>query len=144
MTKKDFIREEKSLAKWHLEKVKEARQYFEYADISQNILEQQNDDDLLLLQDWLMVLHNKLKVDDERRNEVLLLIQGIFRIDKYCGGLVTVCKGSNARLHLVNKRIEELESEVRTLNRQIITDKIKFESEKSKLEKEIEFITKNG
>ena len=137
-------REELSLAKWHLEKTKEAMQYFEYADISQNILEQQNDDDLLLLQNWLMVLHNKLKIDDERRGEVLLLIRSVFRIDKYCGGLVTVCKGSNVRLHLVNKRIEELSSEVRTLKRQIITDNIKFESEKNSLEKEIEFISKNS
>lgn len=137
-------REEKSLAKWHVEKVKEARKYFDYADLSQNILEQQKDDDLLLLQDWLTTLHNNLKPDDLRRKEVLLLIQGVWRIEKYCGGLETIAKASTVRVFTSLKRIEELESEIRLLKLQNIQDKSKHELEKNRLEKEIEFITKNS
>ena len=38
-------REEKSIAKWEFEKLKQERKYFEYADASQYLLEQQKDDD---------------------------------------------------------------------------------------------------
>lgn len=136
--------EEKSLAKWHIEKVKESRQYFQYADLILNTLESQKDDDLLIIQDWLTEVHNKLKLDDERRNEILKLIQGIWRIEKYCGAIETSCKSASVILFTSSKRIEELESELRISNLKAIQDKYKYESQISKLEKEIEFITKSS
>jgi hypothetical protein len=136
--------DEMRLANYHLEYLKKQRKHFEYADISQSILEEQNDDDLLVLQDWLTNVHSKLKVADERRNEVLLLIKSLWRIQSYCGGLVTVCKGGNSRLHIMEKRILELESEKKILHLKSIQDKAKHEIEKDKLGKEIEFLTKNG
>lgn len=137
-------REEKSLAKWHVEKIKENRQYFDYADLSQKILEDQKDEDLLLLGDWLTDLHNKLKAEDSRRKELLLLIQSIWRLEKYCGGLETVCKASTVRVYNLMKRIEELESESRVYKLKYKQEESRHEFEKKKLKEEIEFITKNG
>lgn len=138
-----MTKEEKSLAKWHVEKMKEARKYFDYADLSQNILEQQKDDDLLLLGEWLTEVHNKLKPDDKRRQEIFLLIQGLWRVEKYCGTLETVCKASTVRVHTLTKRVEELESQVKLANYQNIQDKAKFDQENEILKKQIEWTEKN-
>lgn len=137
-------KEEKSLAKWHVEKIKEARKYFEYADLNQNILEQQKDDDLLLLGDWLTEVHNKLKPEDKRREELLLLIQGLWRLEKYCGTLETICKASSVRVHTMSKRIEELDSQVKLANYQIIQDKAKYDKETETLQKQIDWMEKNS
>lgn len=134
--------QEKTLAQYHVDKMKEQRKYFEYADLSQNILEQQKDDDLLLLQEWLTNLHSNLKKDDKRRNEILLLIRSTWRIEHYFGSLETICKASTVRVFNLLKRQEELESQVRMLGLQSIQDNAKYELEKKKLEREIEFITK--
>lgn len=140
---KENRKQEISLAKWHVEKMKEARRYFDYADLSQNILEQQKDDDLLLLGDWLTELHNKLKPDDKRREEVFLLIQSLWRTEKYCGTLETVCKASTVRVYTLSKRIEELESQVKLANYQIIQDKKKYDLDVENLNKQIEWTEKN-
>ncbi|MBM6698727.1 hypothetical protein H5976_08760, partial [Streptococcus alactolyticus] len=59
-------REEKSIAKWEFEKLKQERKYFEYADASQYLLEQQKDDDLLILQNAFIEWLGKIKVEDPR------------------------------------------------------------------------------
>lgn len=139
-----MTQEEKIFVNWHFDKMKAAQKYFEYADFSQNILEQQKSDDLLLLQDWLTNVHNKLDVKDKRRKELLLLIQSCWRLDKYCGGLETICKASSVRFYTLSKTIEELESELRMKKLESVQEKAKFELEKKKLLNEIEFLTKNG
>lgn len=134
---------EASLAKWDVERMKEKRRYFEYSDLSQNILEQQKDDDLLLLADWLTEVHGKLKPDDKRKEEILLLIQGLWRIEKYCGGLETICKASTVRLMNEMKRNEELESQLKLSQYQIIQDKKKYDLEVETLKKQIDWTEKN-
>lgn len=136
-------KEEISLAKWHVEKMKENHKYFEYSDLSQNILEQQKDDDLLLLGDWFTEIHGKLKPEDKRREEVLLLIQGLWRVEKYCGGLETICKASTVRLMNAMKRNDELESQLKLAQYQIIQDKAKYDLEVETLKKQIEWTEKN-
>lgn len=132
-----------SLAKWDVERMKEKRRYFEYADLSQNILEQQKDDDLLLLGDWLTEVHSKLKPDDKRKDEILFLIQGLWRVEKYCGGLETICKASTVRLMNEMKRNDELESQLKLSQYQIIQDKKKYDLEVETLKKQIEWTEKN-
>lgn len=141
---KEKRKEEISLAMWHVDKMKENRKYFNYADLSQNILEQQKDDDLLLMGDWLTNLHGNLKPDDKRRDEVLLLIQSLWRVEKYCGGLETICKASTVRLMNEIKRNEELESQLKLSQYQIIQDKAKYDVEVKSLKNQIEFIEKNS
>lgn len=137
-------KEEISLAKWHVDKMKENRKYFEYSDLSQNILEQQKDDDLLLMGDWLSELHGKLKPEDKRKNEILLLIQSLWRVENYCGSLQTICKASTVRLMNLVKRNEELDSKLKLAQYQIIQDKSKYESEIKNLKNQIDFIDKNS
>jgi len=139
-----MTKEEKSIAKWNFDRLKEARKYFEYADISQNILEQQKDDDLLILQDWFVELSGKLKPDDKRRDEVLLLIKSVWRIQSYCGTLETVCKSSTVLVSNYIKRIEELESELRIVSLKEKQNKSKYDSELSKLKERLEWVEKNN
>ncbi len=140
---KENKKEEISLAKWHVDKMKENRKYFEYSDLSQNILEEQKDDDLLLLGDWLTELHGKLKPDDKRKDEILLLIQSLWRTEKYCGTLETICKSSTVRVMNLIKRNEELDSKLKLAQYQIIQDKAKYDLEVENLKKQIEWTEKN-
>lgn len=151
---KENRKEEISLAKWHVDKMKENRKYFEYSDLSQNILEQQKDDDLLLLGDWLTGIHTNLKPEEgksekeiknkqRQKEEIFLLIQSLWRVDKYCGGLETICKASTVRLMNAMKRNDELESQLKLAQYQNILDKKKYDSEVETLRKQIEWTEKN-
>lgn len=137
-------REEKSIAKWEFENLKRQRKYFEYADASQYLLEQKKDDDLLILQNAFVEWLEKMKKDDVRSKELNLLLRSIWRIQSYCGTLETICKASVSKFVQFEKNIDRLESEKRLLELEIKQIKSKHELEKNSLEKEIEFLTKNG
>ena len=137
-------REEKSIAKWEFEKLKQERKYFEYADASQYLLEQQKDDDLLILQNAFIEWLGKIKVEDPRRKEMDLLLRSIWRIQSYCGTLETICRAAVVKFVQFEKNIERLKSENRLLELEIKQMKAKHELEKNSLEKEIEYIKKNG
>lgn len=139
-----MTKEEKSIAKWEFEKLKDQRKYFEYADASQYLLEQQKEDDLLLLQEAFVEWIGKLKKDDVRGKELNLLLKSIWRIQSYCGTLETICRAAVVKFVQFEKRIERLESEKRILELETMQNKAKYEKQISILEKEIEFLTKNG
>jgi predicted transcriptional regulator with HTH domain len=136
--------EEKTQAKWHLEYVKQQRKYFEYSDASQYLLEQKKDEDLLLIQDSFVNWMDKIKKDDPRKKELTLLLQSVWRIQSYCGTLETVCKSSVSKVVEMNKLIQRLESEKKLLELELVQVNAKHKIEKGKLEKEIEFISKNS
>ena len=137
-------KDEATQAKWHTEYLKQQRKYFEYADTAQYLLESQKEDDLLLLQDAFVGWIGKLKKDDPRSKEFNLLLRSIWRIQSYCGNLETICQASVVRVAQQAKTIERLESEKRLLELEIKQLKSKHEIEKNSLEKQIEFVTKNG
>jgi len=137
-------KEEKTLAKYHLEYLKQQRKYFEYADASQNLLENQKEDDLLLLQDAFMEWLKKVKPEDSRSKDLNLLLRSVWRIQSYCGNLETICRSAVVRVVQSEKTIERLESEKRLLELEMKQMKSKHELEKNSLEKQIEFATKNG
>ena len=139
-----MTQEEKIQAKWHLEYIKQQGKYFEYADVSQQLLEQKKEDDMLLLQDAFVEWITKLKKEDSRKKDLTRLLQCLWRIQSYCGTLETVCKSAVLRVVELNKGIERLESEKRTLSIELLTLKQNYKNEKNILEKEIEFLTKNG
>jgi predicted transcriptional regulator with HTH domain len=136
--------EEKTQAKLHLEYVKQQRKYFEYSDASQYLLEQKKDEDLLLIQDSFVNWMDKMKKDDPRKKELTLLLQSVWRIQSYCGTLETVCKSSVSKVVEMNKLIQRLESEKKLLELELVQVNAKHKIEKGKLEKEIEFISKNS
>jgi len=137
-------KEEKSIAKWEFEKLKNQRKYFEYADAYQSLLEQQKEDDLLILQNSFVDWITKLKKDDGRYKELDLLLRSIWRIQSYCGTLETICRASIVEMVSVEKKLETISSEKRILELEMQQMKAKYETEKNRLEKEIEFITKNS
>lgn len=107
-------------------------------------MEQQKDDDLLILQNAFIEWLGKIKVEDPRRKEMDLLLRSIWRIQSYCGTLETICRAAVVKFVQFEKNIERLKSENRLLELEIKQMKAKHELEKNSLEKEIEFITKNG
>jgi hypothetical protein len=139
-----MTKEDSTQARWHTEYVKQQRKYFEYSDTSQYLLEQKKEDDLLLLQDSFVQWLLKLKPEDERKKELTLLLQSIWRIQNYCGTLETVCKSSVVRVIELNKKIEYIDSEKRILELEISQLKSKHELEKQSLEKQIEFASKTS
>jgi hypothetical protein len=136
--------EERLVAKWHTEWLKSQRKYFVYADASQYLLEQQKEDDLLLLQEWFVGVMDKLKEGDKRGAELTLLLQSIWRIQSYCGGLETICRASIVKFTQGEERIKDLESQLKLAQYQIIQDKAKYDSETKSLRNQIEFIEKNN
>jgi hypothetical protein len=136
--------DEKRLVKYHTEYLKQQRKYFDYADTSQYLLEQQKEDDLLLLQDAFMEWLKKVKPEDPRSKEFNLLLRSIWRIQSYCGNLETICRAAVVKVVQHSKTIERLESEKKLLELEMKQLKSKHEIEKSSLEKQIEFATKNG
>jgi len=83
MEKDDRLAEglrEKSHVKLQVQFVKQQRKNFEYADTSQNLLEQQKEDDLLLIQDAFVGWINNKQIDEKRKQELTLLLQGVWRI----------------------------------------------------------------
>lgn len=84
--------DDKILSNYYIDKIKKQRVYFEYADVSQNLLENQKDEDLLMLQDSLVNWINGIPKDDKRLVNLNLLIKSVWRIQSYCGVLETVCK----------------------------------------------------
>lgn len=137
-------KDELRLANYHLEYLKKQRKYFEYADTSQFLLEQQKDNDLLLLQDAFTNWIQKIKKGDARASELTLLLQSIWRLQSYCGNLETISRASVSSNVDLSKKIERLESEKRILELEIIQLKSKHEIAKNKLEEEIKFTSKNG
>lgn len=137
-------KEERTLAKYHLEQLKQQRKYFEYADTSQYLLEQQKEDDLIILQDAFVNWIGKIKQDDPRGKEFNLLLRSIWRIQSYCGNLETICRAAVVNVVQHEKRIKQLEAENRLLKLESDLVISNQKTQIKKLEEEIEFTSKNS
>lgn len=135
---------EKNLSKLYVDKLRKQRAYFQYADVSQNLLENQKDDDLLFLQEAFIKWINGLKEGDARKDELNLLLKSIWRIQAYCGNLETICKASVVEIVNLNEKIENLESRNRILEIEKIQINNEYQKKIKSLEAEIEFTNKNG
>jgi len=132
-------KEEITLAKYHIEQLKQQRKHFEYADTSQYLLEQQKEDDLIILQDAFVGWIGKIKQDDPRGKEFNLLLRSIWRIQSYCGNLETICRAAVVKVVQHEKRIKQLESENRLLKLESDLVISNQKTQIKKLEEEIEF-----
>lgn len=137
-------KEEITLAKYHIEQLKQQRKHFEYADTSQYLLEQQKEDDLIILQDAFVGWIGKVKQDDPRGKEFNLLLRSIWRIQSYCGNLETICRAAVVKVVQHEKRIKQLESENRLLKLESDLVISNQKTQIKKLEEEIEFTSKNS
>lgn len=145
MNKEDRLLEglrEKSQAKIQAQFIKQQRKYFEYADMSQYLLESQKEDDLLLVQEAFMSWINNSKIESKRKNELTLLLQGMWRIQSYCGTIETICKASVSNLVQKENEIKVLNSEISLLKLHAMQDKSKYESEITSLKAQLEFQSK--
>lgn len=136
--------QEKKLSKLYVDKLRKQRAYFQYADASQNLLENQKDDDLLFLQEAFIKWINGLKEGDARKAELNLLLKSIWRIQAYCGNLETICKASVVELINLEEKISNLESRNKILELEKIQINNEHQIKVKALEAEIEFTTKNS
>lgn len=136
--------DDKILSNYYIDKIKKQRVYFEYEDVSQNLLENQKDEDLLMLQDSLVNWINGIPKDDKRLVNLNLLIKSVWRIQSYCGVLETVCKASTVSIVDYQDQIKKLNSEKRLLELENIKMLNLHLLEIKKLNGEIEFLTKNS
>lgn len=134
--------EEKQQSKLLVNYIRQERKYFEYADVSQYLLEEQKDDDLLLLQSSLMDWIEKLKQEDPRKNELTLLLKSVWRIQSYCGTLETVCRASTVKVVELERRVNHLKSEVKLSKLENIQEKSRYDKELKSLKSENEFLSK--
>ena len=132
------------LSRLFVERIKKQRSYFQYADESQNLLENQKEDDLLFLQEAFINWIKKLLKEDPRFDEINLLLKSVWRLQGYCGNLETICKASVVEIINLRDKIDNLESRNKILEIDKIQITNKFQTEIKKLEQEIEFTTKNG
>jgi len=135
---------ERLQAKLYTERMKSDRKYFQYADVSQSLLETQKEDDLHLLQESFMKWIVSMKKDDTRKDELTLLLKSIWRIQSYCGSLETVCKSATVSVHSNLETIKRIESEKRLLELEIQQLKIQHEQAIKSLKAEIEFTQKTS
>lgn len=119
--------------------LKQKRDRFDYADTSQWIAQEQNENDLLLISDSLTNWHSKAK-NESQKKELYLLLQSIWRNSSYCVNLETICKSAVSKYINVENRNDQLVKEKRIIEIELIQTKDKLNAEIDKLKKEIEFI----
>lgn len=135
---------ERHQAKLYSDKIKSERKYFQYADISQSLLENQKSEDLHFLQEAFLKWITSIPEGDSRKDELTTLLKSLWRVESYCGGLETVAKSSTVAVYQAEEKVKKLVSEKRILELEIKQLNAKHKIEKSNLEKEIEFTSKNS
>lgn len=131
-------------ANLHLEYLKKRRSQFDFADTSQWIALNRKEEDLLLLGDAFTRWSSALKDGDTRKDELILLLQSVWRLQAYCTNLETIIQSAVMEYVTKEKRNSELLSEKRRLELEIEKLKKNHQKEKQSLEEEIKFISKNG
>ena len=127
-------------ANLHLEYLKKRRSQFDFADTSQWIALNRKEEDLLLLGDAFTRWSSALKDGDTRKDELILLLQSVWRLQAYCTNLETITQSAVMEYVTKEKRNSELLSEKLEIEKL----KKKHQKEKQSLEEEIKFISKNG
>lgn len=131
-------------ANLHLEYIKKKRERFDFADTAQWIALNQKEQDFLFLGDAFTKWATALKDGDKRKDEIILLLQSVWRLQSYCMNLETISQSAVAEYIATEKRNSQLLSEKKKLELEIIQLQNKHQKEKESLEKEIEFLQKNG
>lgn len=125
-----------------IEWIKQHRKYFDYSDTNQSLLEEKKDDDLLLLQDAFMGWIGNAKIGAEKKRELTLLLQSLWRVQNYCGSMEIVCKAGTAKVIEIEKRFNDFKSQLKTEELNHDQERIRLESEIKVLKKQIEFLSK--
>ena len=98
----------------------------------------------MLLGDAFTRWSSALKDGDKRKDELILLLQSVWRLQAYCTNLETITQSAVMEYVTKEKRNSELLSEKRRLELEIEMLKKNHQKEKQSLEEEIKFISKNG
>lgn len=124
--------------------VRQKRERFDFADTTHWIALNKKEEDFLILCDTFTKWHNAINLEDKRRNELLDLIQTVWRLQSYCINIETIIQSSVAEYVTSEKRNLELVTENRRKELEFILTEKKYLSKIEELGKEIEFITKKS
>lgn len=124
--------------------IKQKRERFDFADTLHWIALNKKEEDFLVLCDTFTKWHNGIDVGDKRRNELLELLQTVWRLQAYCVNIETVIQSSVAEYSSSEKRNLELVSENRKKELEFKLLENKYLNKIKQLEAEIEFTSKNS
>lgn len=113
------------------------RESFQFADISQQIAHEKNEEDLVVLSDTLTKWNLKIKNDDPRKKELESLLFSVWRVMAYSQSLETVSKTAVSYYMSVEKRNTQLASDIRLVE-------LKSQQEIDKLKNEIETLKREN
>lgn len=139
--KETYRKNEIDLGRFYLQKIKMQREYFEYSDVSNRILEQQKIDDVAILTDKICEFNSNQKASPKLKKELSEMLFAVIRIDSYCINLETIAKAST--VHYINQEeeIKVLSSKLRILDLEKTQMQNNYKRQIKSLEEEIKFIT---
>ena len=129
---------EQNQAKMHIKFLKQQRQQFDFADTHQWIAFAKKEEDFLFLCEAFTKWISGIKDGDKRKDELTVLLQGLWRLQSYCGNLETICQDAVAQYTMTEKRNLELVGEKRKVELEMRMQKISYESRILALEENIE------
>lgn len=138
--KNSEIIKDNALLKYQLELIKSKRESFEFADKSQQLLYEKNNEDLLLLSDQLTNWLSKVKKEDSRYKDMEHLLFSVWRISNYIQTLETISKSAVSELVIEKKRADFLASENHLMKLKSMNDNQNNEALVKSLRAEIEFL----
>lgn len=125
-----------------LQALVDRREYFEYADYSQYLLEEQISTDILILNDRLVTWIKMAGKESPKYKELFELNMAILRIDTYFKNIQTVCKAATVQVALKDKEIKMLLSKIKLQELENITTKSNYERQIKSLLEQINFLEK--
>ena len=138
--KNSEVLKDNALLKYQLELIKSKRESFEFADKSQQLLYEKNNEDLLLLSDQLTNWLSKVKKEDSRYNDMEQLLFSVWRISNYIQTLETISKSAVSELVIEKKRADFLASENHLMKLKSMNDNQNHEALVKSLRAEIQFL----
>ena len=138
--KNSEVLKDNALLKYQLELIKSKRESFEFADKSQQLLYEKNNEDLLLLSDQLTNWLSKVKQEDSRYNDMQQLLFSVWRISNYIQTLETISKSAVSELVVEKKRADFLASENHLMKLKSMNDNQNYEALIKSLRSELEFL----
>lgn len=140
--KEDKKLEEIKISNLYFEMLKKNRERWEFADISEQLAFDKNNEDIAILAGYLSEWHEKANGDKKKLLADLWL--GVLRINVYCSHFETIVKKSVSDYRNIVKENTKLVSEKKTLQLKLEKMQLDYGKEIETLRKEIEFINSNN
>lgn len=135
------IVEKRETALW-LSFIKEQRERFDFADVSQHLAYEKNLEDTMIINNALTNWLSNPKLSAEKKKELNDLILSLWRVMAYCGNIETTIKYAVSKYVTTEKRNDELIADLAQLKLKYRNLEVSTNNTIESLGKEIEFLSK--